>query len=97
MTTTLNAVLKVAVYYCGLPNRRQAKRLLPWLHPAFDEPMMEHLQRQYGTGSPIGVKAIADVDKRSYTVLRNLAAMTPWRTSAAGSTPSSGRTSCGRR
>ena len=26
---TLNVVLKVAVYYCGLPDRRQVKRQLP--------------------------------------------------------------------
>ena len=31
---TLNVVLKVVVVsYCMFPNQRQAKRLLPWLHP----------------------------------------------------------------
>ena len=70
----MNAVLKVAVYYCELPDRRQATRLLPWLHPAIDKPMMQYLRRRYRDEFPRGIKAIADVDKRSYLVLRNLAA-----------------------
>jgi len=70
----LNTVLKAAVNYCGLPDRRQAKRLLPWLRPAIDNSMMKYLQRRYRDEFPRGIKAISDVDKRSYFVLRNLAA-----------------------
>ena len=36
--------------------------------------MTEYLQQRYGAEFPWGIKAIADVDKRSYAVLRNLAA-----------------------
>ena len=90
---TLNVVLKVAVYYCGLPSRRQATRLLPWLHHAIDKPMMKYLQSRYRDEFPRGVKTIADVDKRISATSRPV---TPWRTSAS-STPSGGRTSCGRR
>ena len=70
---TLNVVLKVVVYYCGLPDQDQATRLLPWLHAAIDNPMMKHLRRQFGKGFPKGIKVIADVDKRAYPVLRDLA------------------------
>ena len=71
---TLNVVLKVVVSYCELPNRRQAERLLPWLHPAIDNAMMKYLKRQYRDEFPRGVNGIADVDKRSYWVLLDLAA-----------------------
>ena len=70
---TLNVVLKVVVYYSELPNRRVAKRLLPWLHPAIDNRMMKYLRRRYTDKFPVGIKAIADVDKRSYLTLRSLA------------------------
>ena len=71
---TLNVVLKVVVYYCGLPNRDQAARLLPWLHPAIDNAMMKYLRRQYRRDFPKGIKSISGVDKRTYSVLRQLAA-----------------------
>ena len=71
---TLNVVLKVAVYYCGLPNRRQAMRLLPWLHPAIDNPMMKYLGRRYRAEFPNSISAISNVDKRTYKILLNFAA-----------------------
>ena len=70
---TLNVVLKVVVSYCGLPDRRQAERLLPWLHPAIDNRMMAYLEGQYTAEFPTGVKKIADVDKRAYRILLKLA------------------------
>ena len=70
---TLNVVLKVVVYYCGLPSREQAARLLPWLHPAIDNPMMKHLRQRFREGFPGGIKSISGVDKRTYMILRDLA------------------------
>ena len=71
---TLNVVLKVVVGYCEMPERRQAERLLPWLHPAIDNRMMAYLEGQYTDEFPTGVKKIADVDKRAYRALLKLAA-----------------------
>ena len=71
---TLNVVLKVMVSYCGMPDQRQAERLLPWLHPAIDNRMMAYLEGRYADEFPRGVKKIADVDKRAYRILLKLAA-----------------------
>lgn len=62
------------VSYCGLPDQRQAERLLPWLHPAIDNQMMDYLRERYRDGFPSGVKKIGDVDKRTYRALLGLAA-----------------------
>jgi hypothetical protein len=71
---TLNVILKVAVYYCGLPDQVQATRLSPWLHPAIDNPMMKHLRRRYREDFPKGIKSISGVDKHRYLALLDLAA-----------------------
>ena len=70
---TLNVVLKAAVYYCGLPDKHSAARLRPWLHPAIDNPMTKYLRGKFRKDSPVGVGSIAQVDKRGYQVLLDLA------------------------
>ena len=41
---TLNVSLKAVVYYCGLPTARQAKKIIPWLHPRIHNKMMRYLE-----------------------------------------------------
>lgn len=70
---TLNVVLKVAVYYCGLSGREQVERLVPWLHPAIDNPMMKYLRQRFRKRFPTGIKTIATVDRQAYQALVGLA------------------------
>ena len=44
---TLDVVLKVAVYFCGLPDPDKSKQLRPWLNPAVDTKMMKKLRECY--------------------------------------------------
>lgn len=71
---TLNVVLKVAVYYCNLPDVIQAKNLTPLLHPAIDNPMMKHLKKNYRRDFPKKTQTIASVDRDKYRHLLKLAA-----------------------
>ena len=70
---TLNVVLKVVVYYCGLPDLALATRLVPWLHPAIDNPMMKYLRQKFASRFPPGIKTIASVDRQAYRALIDLA------------------------
>lgn len=70
---TLNVVLKAAVYYCDLLDAEVAAELGPWLHPAIDTPMMAYLRRNHREVFPQGLKSIAQVDKRAYRMLLDLA------------------------
>ena len=71
---TLNVVLKVVVSYCGMPDQRQAARLLPWLHPAIDNQMMGYLRQRYRDEFPRGIKGISEVDRVAYMLLVDMAA-----------------------
>lgn len=44
---TLNVALKVAIYYCHLPEYEKSKRLLQWLDAAVDNKMMSDLKQPY--------------------------------------------------
>lgn len=70
---TLNVSLKATVYYCCLPDRDTAARLIPWLHPAIDNPMMGYLRDESEHDLPAKVNSIAKVDKRIYKLLLDLA------------------------
>ena len=71
---TLNVVLKVVVYYCGLtrptPGEAPVTLASPCHRQLHDEVPPAAVQGRV----PPGIQAIADVDRRSYTVLINLAA-----------------------
>lgn len=58
---------------CGLPDKVSAERLTPWLHPAIDNPMMKYLRGKFRQEHPAGINSIAQVDKRVYRVLLDLA------------------------
>lgn len=70
---TLNVFLKAAVYYCTLPDRPTAERLIPWLHPAIDNPMMDYLQQKFPRDLPARLDSMVNVDEHIYQVLLDLA------------------------
>lgn len=69
---TLNVVLKVAVYYCNLPEYEKSKELSKWLDAAVDTKMMAELRKRY----PLDVKpwphTIEDVDKQNYEEIQKI-------------------------
>jgi hypothetical protein len=60
---TLNVVLKVAIYYCHLPEHEKSKSLLPWLDAAVDNSMMRKLRLYY--------RAIHEVERDDYFKIRD--------------------------
>ena len=64
---------KVYVYYCHLPDRDTAARLLPLLHGAVDTAIMKYLKSRYPECG-INASAIIDIDRISYTSLQRLIA-----------------------
>lgn len=63
---TLDVVLEVAVYFCGLPDSDQSKQLHPWLNAAVDTKMMTKLKECYPEAIESWPKVIKDVDCDSY-------------------------------
>lgn len=63
---TLDVTLKVAVYYCHLPDCDRAKKISDWLNAAVDTRMMAMLRKEY----PIEIKpwptTVEDVQKSEY-------------------------------
>jgi hypothetical protein len=68
-----NIAGKVYVYYCHLPDRESATKLLPLLHAALDTKMMENLKKGYPNEN-IKVKTIQAVNKPEYFALQKLVA-----------------------
>jgi hypothetical protein len=60
---TLNVVLKVAVYYCHLPEYEKSKSLLRWLDAAVDNRMMRKLKQPY--------RAIHEVKRDDYSKIQD--------------------------
>lgn len=58
----LDVAAKVYVYYCGQPSQESARRLVPTLHAALDNRMMEHL------GIPT---TLQQVDRAAYEYLQS--------------------------
>lgn len=44
---TFDVVMKVAIYYCRLPDCEKSKEILPWLNAAVDTNMMKMLRKCY--------------------------------------------------
>jgi hypothetical protein len=66
-----NIALKIYVYYCNLPDRETAAKLLPLLHAAVDTPMMMELEKDFPDAN-LKAKTIAAVGKTDYVTLRKL-------------------------
>ena len=70
---TFNVVLKVAVYYCHLPECEKSKELSKWLHAAVDNRMMAKLLRkQYPLGMKRWPRTIEGVDRPKYEEIQEI-------------------------
>lgn len=65
----LDVGLKVCVYYCSLPSERVAERVLPWLNPAIDTPLLKDLKRRYDFS---GASTLAEIDREKYEELQKI-------------------------
>jgi len=69
---TLDVVLKVAVYYCHLPECQKSKRLSEWLNAAVDTKMMAKLRDHYPTDIKPWPRTIEKVDRQSYEEIQRI-------------------------
>ncbi|MGG5239623.1 hypothetical protein ACQZ2F_08700 [Pseudomonas lurida] len=63
--------VKVYVHYCHLPNSKTTVMLLPFLHGAIDNPIMNFLKSKYPLAS-IKAKTIATLEILEYKALQDL-------------------------
>ena len=66
----VNISAKVYVYYCALPSSNAAQVLVPMLHAALDEGMIEHLRKRF-PGAGIQARTNKAVDRDEYERLRS--------------------------
>ena len=69
---TLDVALKVAVYYCHLPDCEQSKRICDWLNAAVDTAMMRELKKDFPDAMPAWPTLIKDVNKEAYYKIQDL-------------------------
>jgi hypothetical protein len=69
---TLDVTLKVAIYYCHLPDCERSRRLCHWLNAAVDTAMMGELQKDFPDAIKTWPNLIKEVDKNAYTKIQNL-------------------------
>jgi hypothetical protein len=69
---TLDVTLKVAVYYCHLPDCEQSKRICGWLNAAVDTAMMRELKKDFPHAMPAWPSLIKDVNKEAYYKIQDL-------------------------
>jgi hypothetical protein len=65
----LDVALKVCVYYCHLPSEEASQRIVPWLNPAIDTPLLKNLKRRYDFS---GASTLADIDIEKYEELQKI-------------------------
>jgi hypothetical protein len=63
---TLDVTLKVAVYYCHLPDCERAKKISDWLNAAVDTRMMAMLEKAYPDEIKPWPARVEDVQKNEY-------------------------------
>lgn len=68
----LNVLLKVAVYYCHLPNYEKAICLLPLLDAAVDNDMMSLLKNHYPNALKRWPKTVYEVKEKEYLIIRDI-------------------------
>ncbi len=69
----LDITSKVFVYYCGLPSPERARELVPMLHAAIDNQILDHLKRRFPTAG-VEATSIADMNRADYELLQSLIA-----------------------
>jgi len=63
---TLDITLKVAIYYCHLPDCDKAKKISDWLNAAVDTQMMAMLKKEYPDEIKPWPARVEDVQKSEY-------------------------------
>ena len=69
---TLDVVLKVAVYYCHLPDCDKSKQLTQWFNAAVDTKMMNMLKKHYAKDIEPWPSAIEQVNEQNYVKIQEL-------------------------
>jgi hypothetical protein len=69
---TLDVTLKVAIYYCHLPNCEQSRKICRWLNAAVDTAMMGELQKAFPDAIQPWPTLIREVDKTAYDIIQRL-------------------------
>jgi hypothetical protein len=69
---TLDVTLKVAVYYCHLPDCEQSRRICRWLNAAVDTAMMRELKKDFPSEMRPWPTLIKDVNKEAYYKIQSL-------------------------
>jgi len=70
---TVNVVLKVAIYYCHLPDCQKSKQISRWLHAAVDTKMMGKLRRCYPRAIKPWPTTLQEIrDWQSYKAIQEL-------------------------
>ena len=69
---TLDVVLKVAVYYCHLPECEKSKELSEWLNAAVDTKMMAKLRKHYPKDIKPWPRTIEEVDRQNYDEIQRI-------------------------
>jgi hypothetical protein len=67
----LDIAAKVYVHYCAMPSPDVASIVLPLLHGALDNQIIEHLITKF-PGAEIKLKKLEDVDREKYEKLQSL-------------------------
>jgi len=69
---TLDVVLKVAIYYCHLPDCKKSSEILSWLNAAVDTKMMNMLRRDYPSAIEWWPVRVQQVNRESYEAIQEL-------------------------
>ena len=69
---TLDVVLKVAVYYCHLPECEKSKELSQWLNAVVDTKMMAMLRNHYPKAIKKWPHTIEEVDRQNYYEIQGI-------------------------
>lgn len=69
---TLDVVLKVAVYYCHLPDCDKSRQLTQWLNAAVDTKMMNMLKKHYAKDIGPWPSAIERVNEQNYIKIQEI-------------------------
>jgi len=69
---TLDVVLKVAIYYCHLPECKKSKELSQWLNAAVDTKMMVMLSKCFPKAMKPWPHTIEEVDRQRYDKIQKI-------------------------
>jgi hypothetical protein len=69
---TFDVTLKVAIYYCHLPDCTQSVKLCNWINSAIDTNMMRELRKEFPNEIRKWPTTIEDVDKTTYFEIQKL-------------------------